>query len=404
LKRYQSSVNINIKEKKDEDKRRKDTYDKDKKANIRNKRPDKIDERKELKLVTCPYCGCKVSQKNKISKRIIISLNLENSVRTTEYKIHHAYCPKCKRELRPTIPNSLPNSKYSLDIFLMISFLSVGLNLTDRKISEFFFNFFGLSISPATVCNMRLKLKNYLGNEYNVLEEKICDSSVSHTDESGWKKKSKNEWIVAVSSLKEVVYKIMKKRNMANAKKLPAGKIHVSDGLPIYNESGEERQRCFAHLIRKIKNPQYPFREDKEKKEYEIFGRRVLKLLGRSMKLKRRSAKLKQKYENKLLIILTDKRWKDNKNITKVSNYMFKYSGEWFTFLKYRGVPYTNNQSERLLRQAVIKRKISQQFESDKHIDSYCMQLSLYKTAKMNNWNYKEYLHNVVSQKLAERI
>ena len=32
LKRYQSSVNINIKEKKDEDKRRKDTNDKDKKS------------------------------------------------------------------------------------------------------------------------------------------------------------------------------------------------------------------------------------------------------------------------------------------------------------------------------------------------------------------------------------
>ncbi|MCD6279379.1 transposase, partial [Candidatus Micrarchaeota archaeon] len=56
-------------------------------------------------------------------------------------------------------------------------------------------------------------------------------------------------------------------------------------------------------------------------------------------------------------------------NILKIPILIFKYSDEWFTFLKYRGVPYTNNQSERLLRQAVIKRKISQQFESDKHID-----------------------------------
>ncbi|MHA1872983.1 MAG: hypothetical protein ACTSVB_02610 [Candidatus Heimdallarchaeaceae archaeon] len=123
LKQYQSSVNINIKEKKDEDKRRKNTNNKGKKANIRNKRPEKIDEKRELKLVTCPYCGYKLKQKNKTSKRIIISLELKNPIKTTEYILHHAYCPKCKRELRPSIPNSLPNSKYSLDIFLMISIL-----------------------------------------------------------------------------------------------------------------------------------------------------------------------------------------------------------------------------------------------------------------------------------------
>ncbi|MHA1872981.1 MAG: hypothetical protein ACTSVB_02600 [Candidatus Heimdallarchaeaceae archaeon] len=146
---------------------------------------------------------------------------------------------------------------------------------------------------------------------------------------------------------------IIKKRNKSSAKKLPVGQVNVSDGLNIYDNLTKERQKCFAHLIRKIKNPPYPFRRDKEKKEYEIFGRRVLRLLRRSMKPKRRSAKLKQKYENEL---------------------------------------------------SIIKRKISQQFENDEHIESYCMQLTLYKTAKMNNWDYKEYLHDVVSQKLTERI
>ncbi|MFA5382856.1 MAG: hypothetical protein WC356_06825 [Candidatus Micrarchaeia archaeon] len=53
----------------------------------------------------------------------------------------------------------------------MISILSIALNLTDRKISEFFITIFGLSISPTTVCNIRLKLKNYLGNKYNILED-----------------------------------------------------------------------------------------------------------------------------------------------------------------------------------------------------------------------------------------
>ncbi|MHA1872982.1 MAG: IS66 family transposase [Candidatus Heimdallarchaeaceae archaeon] len=94
--------------------------------------------------------------------------------------------------------------------------MSVGLNLTDRKISEFFSSIFGLSISAATVCNMRLKLKKYLRNEYNVLEEKICESSVSHMDETGLKKKSKNEWLLVISSLKEVVYNIEIIRKISN--------------------------------------------------------------------------------------------------------------------------------------------------------------------------------------------
>ena len=187
IQQYQSTATVDIDIKEDKDKRKTDTDDKQKKTNIRNNRSNKIDEIVNLNIKKCPHCGFKLNQKNKKSKRIIVSLNLKNPVKTTEYTLNHAYCPNCKRELRPAVPNSLPYSKYSLDIFLMISILSVALNLTDRKISEFFFSIFKLGISPATVCNMRLKLKNYLGNEYNLLEEKICESSVSHMDETGLK-------------------------------------------------------------------------------------------------------------------------------------------------------------------------------------------------------------------------
>ncbi len=47
------------------------------------------------------------------------------------------WCLACEKDIVPKVPDTLPNSKSSLDISIFIVLLSVGFFMTERKIAEF---------------------------------------------------------------------------------------------------------------------------------------------------------------------------------------------------------------------------------------------------------------------------
>ena len=174
--------------------------------------------------------------------------------------------------------------------------------------------------------------------------------------------------------------------------------VDTVDGYAGYNKLECERQRCWAHLLRRAKKPIYQFGEEESFEDYNRFVKKLL-LLYHSAKLdgksKRLSARLRNKYDDKLWKLL-ESAPTEGKNITRVTNYIMRFNSEWFTFLQYEGVEPTNNRAERALRPMVIKRRISQQTRGIDNMDSYAMQMSMYMTTKLQGTDYIEILSNVL--------
>ena len=380
--------------------------DKPPKDNIRNARP-RAKKKEKLHLEKCPDCGGKVHrQKAKPRKRTVIRLVLPQ-VDDTEYIIPRYWCGNCHKEVQPQVLNALPNSKYDLTVALLISTMYVGMNLSYGKIAEFL-HILGLQISKAAVYNIQLSLKTYLGDDYNLLKNRILDARTKCKDETSWRHNGKLNWVWIATTLKEVCYWIENSRSSKTAREIFKGDggIDTTDGYSAYDNIGKKViQRDWSHMIRKWKNPPRLFNTSEETEDYKRIFRKVRKLYHNAkVELLEvgHSLQLKEKYEAQLFDTLLSAKYR-NKNMDHITNYIIHYNTDWFTFLEHEGVEPTSNRAERGLRHVVIKRKVSQQTKSDESRQNYAMQVSLYMTSKLQERNYFNYMKDVIDRSLTKR-
>ena len=382
----------------------------DAKSNLRNSRPDKHDVERDITLARCPCCGgTRIRKRAKSYLRTTLHIRFPALERILN-KIWAYYCLDCKKIVTPTVPDALPNSKFDLNTAIIISVLFTAFNLSERKISELFSMIFNLDISPASISNTLARLKEYLGPEYKKLEEEIKKALFVHRDDTSWWKNGELNYLNVASTANAVYYKIQKRLNAKNAKKLKLAKhcVQISDAHSVYNDTCKEQQKDWAHLSRLAKKPKHYFKDKKDKDGYEKHVSSIMKLFSQAKKDKLElgcSKELQEKYDNTLLELLAEKNRRKNKwigkNALRLKQYILKQQGKWFTFLKYEYVNPTNNRAEQDLRHPVIKRKISQQNRSTKHMHSYEMQLSLYMTSKQKGTEYPQILRDILTPQIA---
>lgn len=370
-------------------------------ANIRNSRKGKPDRREVQALAACPNCGGKVRKmKAKPNRRRIIHIIMPK-VEDVEHVSPRYFCDHCQKEVAPKIPDVLPNSKFDLNATLLISYLTVAMNMSEDKVVEFFSDIFDLEISAASVSNVMLRLREYLGPYYWQLEKRLKRARSVYRDETGWRKNGKTFWTWVAATTKLAYFTIERRRNAEAAGKLKLGKdvVQVCDGYKVYNGV---IQRCWAHSLRKAKHPENFFENETECDEYSAIVEK-LALLYHHAKEERKngcSKKLRERYDRKLLTLFANQE-SPGKNLAALTNYVMGYSSEWFTFLEHPYVEPTNNRAERALRHIVLKRRISQQSRSHLHMESYAMQASAYMTARLNGESYWETLEHVVGSQIS---
>lgn len=374
-----------------------------KKANLRNGRKGKPDRTEVHELEACPHCGGKVRKMNaKPYRRRIIHLTMP-SFEDVNHVLPRYVCEGCGKEAVPKVEGALPNSKFDLNLVLLVSFLSVAMNMSDDKIKELFWVLFGLRASAGSICNARGRLRGHLGPYYRQLEKALERAKVLYRDETGWRKNGKTHWAWVTATLRVVYFQIEARRNAAVAKQLKTRRdsVHVCDGFKVYNKLGRRLQRCWAHLLTKGRDPEDFFDTEEERDEYSDVVERIALLYHNSKEERKKgcSRELRERYERGLLSILKNPRY-PGKNLTALTNYIMTYFNDLFTFLEHPYVEPTNNRAERALRHIVLKRRISQQSRSQIHMESYAMQASAYMTSRLNGQNYMELLKNVVEEKI----
>lgn len=383
------------------DKEMKDAKEEDiPKQNARNSRPtpDKIEIHK---IDKCPNCGGSVTKRKRIYKRIVIDIKTIET-EATEHISETGFCSNCGDIVKAEVPDTLPNLKYGINVVSLVSVMSVGLNATTNGISSFLKDIIGIRMSKGTVCNIQKTLKEYLKGDYEELERNIREASVRYKDETSYRYNGKNFWNWVTATSQGILFKIERRRSHKFAKQMEIlHGVDVSDGYAGYNKLKCEHQRCWAHLTRKAKKPPYQFGEDES---YRLYKRHVNKLLRlfHNAKIEKEkqgpSAALQTKYNKKMNEMLSDISEKPmGRNITRLTNYMMRFDGEWFTFLKYEDVEPTNNTAERALRPVVLKRKISQQSRGIENMESYAMQASMFMTLRQQDRSYSQYLNNLLS-------
>lgn len=369
-------------------------------SNQRNGRPKPVREETHT-LDACPNCHGPLRRQKKTERRVIIHLPMPQAEAAGHLQPHY-FCPNCNESFVAEIPDALPNSKYGLELSLFVLSLSV-LGLTQGKIAEQL-RMFGLRICPSSINNIVHRVEKYMGEKrYQKLRQEIRQSAHAGMDETSHRHRGENWQMLAVTTAKTAFYKFMSSRRYGLIRRLPMPKESIScDGYRAYDRCGLPLQRCWAHALRKARQPPYYFQSDGEKRRYIGLARRIGRLYHQAKRQKRHSPELQKKYDEKLKALLMPYAHDKEKNMRRVVSYLLRYEGDWFLFLSKPGVEPTNNRTERAIRPMVIQRKVKQHTWSAAGRHGLEKTQSIYQTSRLNGENFVDIIRHDVELNLHE--
>src|SRR5262249_43344768 len=120
---------------------------------------------------------------------------LEPRTRVRCYHHRQAYCPHCGRAVWQPGPGELPGAYIGPAAKATAIYLRYELNVSDRKISRFFRDFFGLTFVPASVFGFERQAVRRGQALYADLLEKVRSLAVVHADETSWRHDGHNYFV-----------------------------------------------------------------------------------------------------------------------------------------------------------------------------------------------------------------
>jgi len=342
----------------------------------------------------CPVCGELIDPNSLkvLERRQVIDIPLPVLSLIKEYVQHQATC-KCGHVVKGIFRDHVTGTVcFGENIQALVAYLSTLQAIPMKRLSEFMENICGVSMSQGSVSNILNYMRKKAKKPYEEIRKVIEHSEVAGADETGMKVNGKNEWMWTFQT--EVVtflavYEHHGKKEIDDM--FPRGlpnTILETDRLAAYfNMCVKDHQICLAHLLR---NTTY-FAELLP--DYD-WPKRLLELLRESIHLRKTqytNSEDEESFKNRLEAMLQEDVVIDDEECQKLFDTfrrgLTKHKEHIFLFLSNRKVHYENNASERALRPAKTKMKVSGQFRSHEGANNYATLMTIAKTAEKNGQN-----------------
>jgi len=355
----------------------------------RRKRPDRVDERKEHRAECCPHCLGALQRCNQTRTRYTEDIPADIQPVVTEHTIHRDWCPCCRKQVEPVVPDALPGSQIGNRVLTLSAWLHYGLGQTLNHVVDVFNHHLQFQVTPGGLMQQWYRLQEILFPWYEQIQEEALNSAVLHADETGWRVNGRGHWLWCFTSDRCTYYLIDQKRGrpvLARFFRREFQGTLVTDFWGAYNAVVcSRRQVCLAHLLRDLKHvEQYKHPSP----EWPKFAKKLRRLMGDAMRLKRQQTELlaeeytsRRKRLHTRLDELIATPWKDSQAKRLLKRFR-RHRKHLLTFLDDPAVPFDNNHGERAIRPAVIIRKNIYGNRSQRGADTQAVLMSIYRTLK----------------------
>ncbi|MCA1838020.1 MAG: IS66 family transposase [Actinobacteria bacterium] len=383
-------------------------------------KPKRIDQRIRVPAPTrCPRCQqLKLKLVPKMHEHVQEDIVLAARTLTTCYEHELAYCPNCAQELWQLGPGELPGAYIGPVAKATAAYMRFELNVSHRKISRFFADFFGLSFVPASSYGFERQAARRGAPLYEDLRQKIRSLPVVHADETSWRHDGQGYWVWYAGNEELAYFQLDAHRSGEAAQRLLGQQLSgilVSDAYAAYNAvQTKDWQSCLVHLQRKARELEQELallkgqaRDERAQK----FCRQLKEFFGEAcaigQKFQRGSwrAKAARKQEKALRHQLA-KLCRKPLGYPRAEAFRKRLLGpeqrHLFTFLRHPRVPATNNQAERSLRPIVILRKVIQGTRSAGGLEDHSILQSLKETARRQGKKVHQFFQDLFHKDAAE--
>jgi transposase len=376
-------------------------------AGARRNIPDRIDERQTHRAVCCPHCQGPLKRCDNTRTRYTEDIPQGIQAVVTEHTIHRDWCPRCRKQVEPKVPDALPGNQIGNRTLALSAWLHYGLGQTLDHITEVFNCHLQMKVTPGGLQQMFYRLQEILFPWYEQIWNECLDSAVLHGDETGWRINGQGHWLWCFSQPRATYYMIDRQRGrpvLARFFRRAFAGTLVTDFWGAYNAVVcSRRQVCLAHLLRDLKHvEQYKHPSPKWPK----FAQKLRRLIRDGLRLKKQQGELEgsvyQSRRSRLhdrldTLIATD--WKDSQAARLLKRFR-RHRDHLLTFLDDPAVPADNNHGERAIRPAVIIRKNTYGNRSQRGADCQAVLMSIYRTLKQRGHDPLATITNALSDYL----
>lgn len=359
---------------------------------VRRERPVKIDRRETHRLKRCPCCAGPLQRCQRKRRRTIEDIPEEIQPVVTEHTIHRDYCPKCKKDVEPVVPDAMPGATLGHHVIALTSWFHYGLGITIDQVVDILGYHLQTKLTPGGLIDAWRRLAEVLNAWYEQIGEQARRSSHLHADETGWRVNGVTHWLWCFANTRVCYYMIDRCRGSPALQKFFTdvfeGVLITDFWAPYESVCAEDRQYCLVHLLRELEK--VDLRNDSA--EWRAFAKKLRRVLRDGMRLRKRPDFAPGKFPSRVdrlnvrLAKLAVEEPLDG-DTRRLRKRLRKYAEFIFTFLDYADVPFENNFAERQIRPAVILRKNSQSNRSDRGAVTQAILMSVYRTLKLRGLN-----------------
>jgi transposase len=320
----------------------------------------------------------------------------------TEYQACACRCSVCGKESRGQIPPEIACSVTGPRLSALIGYLPAATHVSRRTVATVMSGVLGVPLSLGTVSQRERELGKALAGPYEQLRATVAGAKVKYVDETGWKRAARWLWVAATPSA--VVFATSRARTYPTLLEL-LGEDHAqmicTDRHGIYDKYPLHlRGICWAHLKR-------DFQRCVDRGGIsQTIGAEALEVCRgvfggyRHFRKGRMSRKALKQWMRPLQLrmrrILERGQQCGVKKTAGLCRRLLKLWGPMWRFVTVKGLEPTNNLAERMLRGAVIWRKISFGSHSTEGCRFVERMLSVTATLKLHQRSILDYLARVI--------
>lgn len=331
--------------------------------------PEKIDEVYDAPLPPqCPHCGGTAFRSVSVQEQYQVEMPRKPIYR--QFHVAVGQCTCCGKRVQGRHPLQTSDalgccaSQVGSEAQAAVVMLNKELGLSQGKISRFFAEFFGITLTRGGCCQIMLRAAQRCRESYQAIVKRVQQSPSLVPDETGWRIGGHLAWLHVAVGTHAVAY-LMGTRGIETSMQLIgkhyAGKL-THDGWSPYDQFYRAvHQTCLGHLLKRCQEIL-----ETATRGAVLFPRRVKTLLQEALDLRdqrdqkaitpaaacERADALDARMDKLLHYI------KSNAVNERFAKHLAKHRRQLFTFLRHAGVDATNHQAEQAIRPAVVNRKV----------------------------------------------
>jgi transposase len=315
-----------------------------------------------------------------------------------EHRSHSKVCAQCGKVCTAALPGHLTAPiQYGGSVGALVSYLSVYQYIPYYRMSVLLKDLFGLPISQGSIDNLLERTAQKALPIYNTIQQKIQQSQVIGSDETGASFGGKKGWFHTWQTTVLTFIVASFNRGYKTIEQ------YFTDGFPLSIYVSDcwaaqlkvvafLHQLCTAHLLRELRNF-----EDALGCKWSIA---MKQLLQDAIALKKQltpqdylqSPAAVNQIEERLTQLLQADHSTSHKKVQAFNKRLIKNKDSILTFLHHPKVPADNNGSEQAIRNVKVKAKISGQFRSERGATRFAILRSVIDTTIKNTQNVFEAL------------